>query len=39
MKFDGLSVDEAQDALSVIQKRGATDLDRALKECNSKCGK
>lgn len=27
----GLSVDEAQDALSVIQKRGATDLDRALK--------
>lgn len=27
----GLSVDEAQDALSVIQKKGATDLDRALK--------
>lgn len=27
----GLSVDEAQDALSVIQKRGATDLERALK--------
>ena len=27
----GLSIDEAQDALSVIQKKGATDLDRALK--------
>jgi large subunit ribosomal protein L22 len=27
----GLSVEQAQDALSVIQKKGATDLDRALK--------
>jgi len=27
----GLSIDEAQDALSVIQKKGATDMDRALK--------
>lgn len=27
----GLSIDEAQDALSVIDKRGAHDLDKALK--------
>lgn len=27
----GLSVDEAQDVLTVVQKKGATDLDRALK--------
>lgn len=27
----GLSIDEAQDALSVIDKRGASDLDKALK--------
>jgi large subunit ribosomal protein L22 len=27
----GLSLDEARDVLSVVQKRGATDLDRALK--------
>ena len=27
----GLSLDEAQDALTVIQKRGARDLDKALK--------
>lgn len=27
----GLSIDQAQDALSVIDKRGATDLNKALK--------
>ena len=27
----GLSIEEAEDALSVIQKKGATDLDKALK--------